>query len=349
MHITQNAHRVQGASSRASFHFEENDGGLQCYLPKDEVDREVCFESDLPRRLCEYMCITNPGAAGIIGSVFRQSKSTVIDRVLQRAGVGQVDCDFAALDEEFGAPDVDVEVQTLTERTGNVRLSTPNPAPRSYTPSGWARWKEKKAESAGPQVVHDSRSPSPSRQEVRKDVYELAYESILENVVNTARQRAISGVLETIGVSTTGRLATEPLPLQIIRDAFAARTQERDFKLGAAGELFIFELLKGLGLEGFGLIHWTSSIRDRVKGHRDYCDLPKSSNRFAIADIEYLDLTHKLTEILIEKGHLKKEIWEEERPYYHFEVKATVSSSWQEPFFMSKAQERHVRAVTPVF
>jgi len=105
----------------------------------------------------------------------------------------------------------------------------------------------------------------------------------------------------------------------------------------------MFECLKGLGLPRFGLENWKSAIRDRVKIHADYHGLEKDNDRSAIADIEYLDDSRKLTQFLTQKGHLAQGFWDSERPLYHIEIKTTTSSDWQEPFFMSKAQERHVR------
>ena len=346
LQITQNRRSIEGASSRANFHFEETDGALRLYLPKDEVERDVCFESDLPRKLCVFLGITDSGAPGVIGGVFRKDNPAVIDKILENAGVSQVDCDFAALDEELGAPEDESDVETLAGATSNIRLSTPSSGPRSYTPSGWATWRERQSGSTNAEDVRGMRTPSPSYQERQREAQETAYRSILENVVNVARQRVHSGFLESTGVSIQGSMATKALPQENIRDAFLARTLERDFKLGAAGELYVFEYLKGLLLPGFGLDNWKSAIRDRVNIHADYHDLEKDNDRSAIADIEYLDHSGRFTQFLTQKGHLAPGLCDSERLLYHIEVKTTTSSDWQEPFFMSKHQERHVRAFT---
>ena len=346
LQITQNGSSIEGASGRANFHFEETDGALRLYLPKDEVERDVCFESDLPRRLCVFLSITDSGALSVIGGVFRKDNPAVIDKILENAGVGQIDCDFAALDEELGAPEDESDVETLAEATSNVRLSTPSSGPRPYTPSSLARWRERPSGSANAEGVREMSTPSPSYQERQREAQETAYKSILENIVNVARQRVQSDFFETTGVSIRGPVATKALPQETIRDAFAARTRERDFKLGAAGELYLFEYLKGLVLPGFGLDNWKSAIRDRVKIHADYHDLEKDNDRNAIADIEYLDYSGRFTQFLTRKGHLAQGLCDSERPLYHIEVKTTTSSDWQEPFFMSKHQKRHVRAFT---
>ena len=113
--------------------------------PNDEVERDVCFESDLPRRLCTFLSITDPGAPGVIGGVFRKSNPAVINKILDNAGVGQIDCDFAALDEKLGGSETDSDVETLVEATSNVRLSSSSSSLRPHTPSGWATWRERQS------------------------------------------------------------------------------------------------------------------------------------------------------------------------------------------------------------
>lgn len=343
LQITQDGRNIEGASSRANFHFEEAEGALRLYLPKDEVERDVCFESDLPRRVCTFLSITDLRAPGVIGGLFRKDNSDVIDKILENSGVGQVDCDFDALDEELEASEAGSDVETLVEAAGNITLSTPSSSPRAYTPSSWARRRERRSGSENAEDVRDNIMPSPSYQEGQREAQETAYKRVLENVVNVARQRVNSDVFESTGVSVRGPVATIALPQGTIREAFTTRTQERDFKVGAAGELYMFEYLKGLGLPRFGLENWKSEIRDRVKIHADYHDLEKDHDRSAIADIEYLDNSRRLTLFLIQKGHLAQGLWDRVRALYHIEIKTTTSPDWQEPFFMSKAQEQHVK------
>ena len=346
LRITQDGRSIESALSRANFHLEEAESALRLYLPKDEAERDVCFESDLPRRLCIFLGITNPGALGVIGGIFRKDNPLVIDRILEKAGVSQSDCDFAALDKELGASEAELDVETLVEATSDIKLSTPGSGPRPYIPSGGARSRERHPRNENVEDVRDEIMPSSSHQDERIEPQETAYKRILEHVVNVARQRVISDVFESTGVSTENPVVTEALPQDFIRTAFAARTQERDFKVGAAGELYMFEYLKGLGLPGFNLENWKSEIRDRVNIHADYHDIEKYNDQSAIADIEYLDDSGTLTRFLKQKGHLTQGLWDSKSTLYHIGIKTTTSSNWQEPFFMSKAQQRHVRAFT---
>ena len=135
MQIFLDGRSIESASSRADFHFEEAECALQLYLPKDKAERDVCFEYDLPRRLCTFLGITDPSAPGVIGGVFRKDDPIVIDRILEKAGVSRNDCDFAALDEELGASEAKSDVETLVEATSSVGLSNPSSGPRPSTPS----------------------------------------------------------------------------------------------------------------------------------------------------------------------------------------------------------------------
>ncbi|KAL8716310.1 MAG: hypothetical protein Q9220_000215 [cf. Caloplaca sp. 1 TL-2023] len=346
LQIVQDGRCIEGVTSRANFHLKQSEGAIHLYLPRNEVERDVCLESDLPRQMCTFLQITDPSASAIIGAVIRKDNTAVIDMILASAGVGQVDFDFVALDEELRASTTDSDAETLVEPTSNINLSTPVFHPRSSTPSSSAAGREQRSDGANVEntpIVRDRVTPSSSYLGWQASDQATAYQRILENVVNTARQRARSNTLESTGAAVFSSSLATPLALSqdTIREAF--RTQDRDFQIGAAGELYIFELLKGLCLPGFNLKHWTSGIRNRVKSHADYLDIENNNDRDAIADIEYLDHSGSFTRYLVQRGHLAQGLWDDERPHYHIEVKTTLSSDWQEPFFMSKAQERHIQ------
>ena len=312
-------------------------------MPKDEVERDVCFESDLPRKLCTFLGITDPSAPAIIGAIFRKDNAVVIGKILENAGVGEVECDFDALDERL-EPDSDEE--TVVETTSSTRLGTPNPAPYARTPSSSARPRGRQYDFGNADGVHNTATPSPPQLEQQRNPQENAHSRILEQVVNVARQRVKCGVFEFDESLAGNQMQIQALPFEVVREAYPARSQDRDFKVGATGELYMFEYLKGLDLPDFGLKHWKSSIRDRVKSHAEYQDIENCHDRNAIADIEYMDESRKLTRFLTDRGYLAPRFFDSDRPLYHFEVKTTVSSDWQEPFFMSKAQERHVKSST---
>lgn len=351
LRIKLGGHSIEGAQSKATFHLEEAEGALRLYLPKDEVEQEICFESNLPRRVCQYLNIVDLRAPAIIGAVFRKDKSAVIKRILEDAGVSQVECDFAVLDQNVDKPDEESDNETLIEPTSDVRFTIRSP--RLYNPSSGPRSTVRQSGSVAAEALRSEFVPNESDGDLQREMQDLAYERILQNVVDVARQRAESGILEATGLFAG---AIEALSQETLREAFGIRTQERDFKVGAAGELYMFEFLKGLDLPEFGTQCWTSVIRDRVKIHPDYQDLEQWNGRNAIADIEspaiadieYHDASGKLTQFLSLRGYLAQKLWDKQLPFYHIEVKTTVSDNWQKPFFMSKAQEKHVRNSYPM-
>ncbi|KAL6361994.1 hypothetical protein LRP88_05477 [Fusarium phalaenopsidis] len=114
--------------------------------------------------------------------------------------------------------------------------------------------------------------------------------------------------------------------------------QKRDRKIGAAGELYVFELLKNLspGLPGFSLQNWRSTIRKYVSTHPDYTDIQPWNHR-ETSDLEYNDREGALTELMIENGYLERDIWQNKKPRYYLEVKTTTGPC-EAPFYMSKSQ-----------
>ncbi|KAM5382550.1 hypothetical protein ACJZ2D_002554 [Fusarium nematophilum] len=180
-------------------------------------------------------------------------------------------------------------------------------------------------------------SPSPVDYETRQ------YRDLLNRVVRAARAAAFPsrGSFDMAGMS-------EALP--ILDDynyhdgldqypRFRSSSQlERDKKIGAAGELYVFELLKNLApaLPGFSLENWRSTIRKYVSVHADYAHIEAWNGR-ETADLVYNDSDGILTELLIENGYLDEEAWRSRMPNYLLEVKATTGPC-NTPFYMSKHQ-----------
>ncbi|KAH6999499.1 hypothetical protein EDB80DRAFT_724771 [Ilyonectria destructans] len=125
---------------------------------------------------------------------------------------------------------------------------------------------------------------------------------------------------------------------------FRSKTQlERDRMVGAAGELYVFELLKTLdpSIPEFSMENWQSTIRDYVKVHAEYSDITRWPGNRETADIVYADTTGALTKVLIDCDYLSSS-WEHARPNYLLEVKTTTGPC-RTPFFMSRLQYQRMR------
>ncbi|KAK2934816.1 Histidine kinase/HSP90-like ATPase superfamily [Fusarium oxysporum f. sp. vasinfectum] len=113
---------------------------------------------------------------------------------------------------------------------------------------------------------------------------------------------------------------------------------ERDMRIGALGELYVFELLRNMDppLPRFSRDNWQSQMRKFVTIHPDYSDmLPWTAQE--TADIVYFDRKRVLTNHLVDKGYLDKTAWQNKKPLFLIEVKSTTGHS-RTPFYMSKRQ-----------
>ncbi|KAK4199203.1 hypothetical protein QBC40DRAFT_266127 [Triangularia verruculosa] len=120
---------------------------------------------------------------------------------------------------------------------------------------------------------------------------------------------------------------------------------------GAAGELFVFELLNTLApeLPGFcAEVNWTSKLRNLVSVHPDYSSLNAWEGASEISDLQYLDSTGAFTALLVEKGYHSlaspAPISAERPKKYHFEVKCTPQGC-DEPFYMGGSQYNKMKAI----
>lgn len=84
-------------------------------------------------------------------------------------------------------------------------------------------------------------------------------------------------------------------------------------------------------------------MRSYASAHPDYADMPAWNGR-ETADITYDDAAGSLTALLIDRGYLGPEEWQDARPRYFIEVKSTTGPC-ATPFFMSKHQYRRVSGV----
>ncbi|KAF5680457.1 hypothetical protein FDENT_8396 [Fusarium denticulatum] len=118
---------------------------------------------------------------------------------------------------------------------------------------------------------------------------------------------------------------------------------ERDKKVGAAGELYVFELLSCLNLPNWNRSNWQSTIRSYVTIHPDYTDLQAWRGR-ETADLVYVDAEGHLTNTLIGCGYLGHDEWHEARPKYYIEVKTTTGPC-STAFYMSGKQYQLMQQV----
>lgn len=151
----------------------------------------------------------------------------------------------------------------------------------------------------------------------------------------------VSGLQNSLAPSTPRyRGFSTPRKYQITSTAL----EERDRKIGAAGELLVYELFNSLhpSLPYWDVSNWQSTIR-HVTIHPDYTDLHPWTGR-ETSDFVYDDTEGALTALLIDSGYISSEEWWDSRPRYFIEVKTTTGSC-EVPFYMSKNQYQRMRDV----
>ncbi|EHK18343.1 uncharacterized protein TRIVIDRAFT_47475 [Trichoderma virens Gv29-8] len=180
----------------------------------------------------------------------------------------------------------------------------------------------------------------------------IGYTGLLSQVVSAARRASFptKGIfdLDALRESLPSVAATNSNLYETdgseFNSALGLPQMERDKMIGAAGELYVFELLKACNpsLPNFGVDNWKSRIRSYARKHPEYATM-EPWHGIETSDLVYHDSMGAFTKLLIDKCYFDASTWGNRRPKYHFEVKTTASSC-ETRFFVSKKQYKMVRA-----
>ncbi|UKZ78366.1 hypothetical protein TrVFT333_006103 [Trichoderma virens FT-333] len=174
----------------------------------------------------------------------------------------------------------------------------------------------------------------------------IGYTGLLSQVVSAARRAsfptkgifdldALRESLPSIAATNSNLYETDGSEFN---SALGLPQMERDKMIGAAGELYVFELLKACNpsLPNFGVDNWKSRIRSYARKHPEYATM-QPWHGIETSDLVYHDSMGAFTKLLIDKCYFDASTWGNRRPKYHFEVKTTTSSC-ETRFFVSKKQ-----------
>jgi hypothetical protein len=350
---------------------------LKFYIPTDQRHREVCYAVQLPREILKFLNISDRKAESVLKSVVGASNLDVLDDILRAEGIGEVDgvlrpsaptspTQSAAICTPDGSPSSFDDMswisafQTLSLHGGSPRSTPASPAPvgRSalspplfFTPSQQRTFASPapvgRSALSSSSVFTSSRqrtptSPAPVGRSLLSPASlfsptspRLGYTAILSHIIAAAGHA-------TIPYSGRVYQSTTPtawhLPHHFLSLTFPSNL-DRDISVGAASELFAFELLSTLSLPAFNSANWQSRIRDRVCVHDKYADLTPWRGR-ETADLTYEDTEGAFTQLLMERGYLASGSVIA-APKYYLEVKTTTSNC-EEAFYMSDNQYRMV-------
>ncbi|KAI0424953.1 hypothetical protein F5Y09DRAFT_118782 [Xylaria sp. FL1042] len=350
-------HEVE--SSRTTLHINENALGLNVYIPRKKDDQQFILSTKLAESLLNWM-MTHPTTQicdGIEGGAVNATRDVFLvpyaklSEALEENGIATIDLEntdeilpgsdlvltpFGVSVE--GIRNLDIHDEDATEYDG---VSTPISGAESATAS------------------YNASSYSPERRSSVENSFTRVQISSIEHPALPRDGTADSHYIATLSRAiTAGRRDNIPVHGESNRERTSSSRHEavylglgspsqgeRNYKVGAAGELYVFELLSHLsgaqGLPAFNSNNWKSNIRKHVTVHPEYADM-EDWRGSETSDITYSDVQGVLTDELIEKGYLAQDLWGGKRPNYFIEVKSTTSSC-ETPFYMSKGQYRRMQ------
>ncbi|KAK8038632.1 hypothetical protein PG993_007043 [Apiospora rasikravindrae] len=325
------SHTVEGKIQ--TLHIDESRESLKVYVPQHKDDQEYIFTNVLSQRLFEWM-MEHPvthisgGSRDLIRDGTTATRDIMLapisrlDRALDYNGISMIDIEntdentvvaepkspstpMRAAGESPEPTDSDSDLPQ-TPSTINAGLpigpegaGTPGRSRVPSSPSGRQQDAPSRRLSSSPSAARSGATPAPGGVTIRE------YVTLLNNVIEQGRRNIIptrgafdmsllqSRIPGAAGSTNWGLGSLPPL--------------ERDLKVGAAGELYVFELLVNLNqprsLPGFSRANWQSNIRSHVTVHPEYRTMPPWLGR-ETSDLVYNDTEGALTECLIDRGFL---------------------------------------------
>ncbi|KAI3587893.1 hypothetical protein IWW34DRAFT_876290 [Fusarium oxysporum f. sp. albedinis] len=364
--LSQNSGRYLARLSTASKHIDEPAGNLTIYVPRDRRAQEVCFGSVLPRKFAAWL-MRNPHTnidgnvevdiINALTSIFASGRA-VLDEIIDDQGMIQLqfeDPDEDLNEEEIGGEQVE---------DNHASDSTPEPDGALETEgeiveiqSSTSHQVRRGDGSTSRSLLHHSpqgRPFSPEQLNIHRPIpsypasqatEDQRYRTILERVIAAARFANfpsggafdLNDLRDALPDSGETKSYLSYDGLDVLSRFQSTSQQERDKKIGAAGELYVFELLSKLELRGCGRGNWQSTIRTYANIHPEYADLSHWPNR-ETADLVYSDTQGDLTRILVDAEILSGD-WSARLPKYYIQVKTTTGPCGT-PFYMSGNQYR---------
>ncbi|KAM0261041.1 hypothetical protein ACHAQJ_002480 [Trichoderma viride] len=375
--VPQNGKEYSYEMSRSEIHLQETDSNLEIFVPRDERSRAQCLSHALPSRLFQWLTTGDlaqikSSANGhnylIVKEILREDPS-VISEVLDKDGIVSVHIEgVETSDDEISVSTQSArgEASGLTNSTESDSISALHSTDDSFSTTDFDQ--DEASTTVAHQVVvsasshlnmsHRINRPYTQVEPLRNSTQNPSVSTPLQRETLSADLRYSDLLGQVISAARNGSFPTKSIfDLSALRTSlpFSSNTEydhddhelsyargfpslERDKMVGAAGELYIFELLKACSpsLPDFGIENWKSTIRSYAKKHPEYANM-EPWRGFETSDLVYNDTMGVFTKLLIDNCYLDASIWEHRRPTYYFEVKTTTASC-ETRFFISKKQ-----------
>lgn len=340
--IRQHGNSVTIPQETAYFHLQVDDGKLNLYVPKRKQRRQVCLNRQLPIDLLRHFGVPKSAPAGELGPIITASHLSIVDELLELAGIIKLD-GIERPEDENGYESSSSETEEIPD---SIAQTPPTPqSVGSISPNALSVSSVGGGSILTPAMSFTSRSPKTSE---RPDLYKRLLNAVVLHAQNISDLPRVGNTI-TASISSSWDFDFS----LAVASPFA---NEKEVKIGAAGEFFVsrtlsmdndrdthhincwqvYQLLKRLNLPGFDIHNWQSTIRDRVALHEHYQDITTYPGH-ETADIVYNDQRSALTGLLIERGYLRSTLWSGRSPKYYIEVKTTTGSQ-DTPFYCSQNQ-----------
>ncbi|KAI0182894.1 hypothetical protein EV127DRAFT_40641 [Xylaria flabelliformis] len=357
LQVFQDGELHQVESSRDTMHIDEHDSRLNVYVPRSKDSQQYIFTNKLPKRLFMWM-MTDP-ITQISESIENDGVNatrdilltpyTKLSEALEENGIANIDIE----NTDEGIPELEMPLTSVgiaAEGILNLHISDEDDSEHEISAAESVRVAYHSVTASNRAGSYQSERPisyidsfyrqpallpsfeSPTL--TRDSTTDRLYVETLSRIINAGRQDS----LPVHGEPNTGQSPGSMYNAANLGLRSASQI-ERDCKVGAAGELYVFELLSRL--PGFSRNNWKSNMRKYVIPHPNYADMEEWHGR-ETSDIEYWDVQSTLTGELIENGFLARDSWEGKLPHYYIEVKSTTGSC-DTPFYMSKAQYQRMQ------
>ncbi|KAL2441693.1 hypothetical protein ABEF95_016142 [Exophiala dermatitidis] len=358
-------------SDRAVVDIRFPDGKLTIYVPSDYNGLYSCFHTELPQALANVLFVDNELAVKVIYRILNDTKKD-LDTIMKDEDLPEYPW-FEKPAPLLRAVSFPVLGDTEPNRSS---ISTPASPPVAHPDHNnddddndvvVTQIDQRSTAVTAPYSQLEIRIPSPlaaqfqsigSNHTIWESVaQDQQYKRLLREVIRQARRagrsrqrRGGSGSLSLHEIDEAlDELTHTPADYAAFYRTFGETGNgrfEENARVGAAGELYVFELLKAWGVTNFSIDHWQSSIRHYVNVLPEYAAESSWHGR-EISDIMYKGYCPRLMEFLRENTRFPYPAWLVElirststrTPVvnYHIEVK-TTSGPCNTPFFMSSNQ-----------
>ena len=240
-----NGQTIEADREKAYFHLEDLETSLDLFLPKDEGERKVCFERSLPQGFMKFLGITDPSALSVLGTIFRESDITVVQKILDEVGIADVttaDCHNPGNESHNQRQQDKVE----GKRRGHHDADERKDHSLLEGAQNYNRLPEqRRLDSTG--ISHTSNPATPSKR-MRVDLdpptpekdQKASYAEIIRNAVMAAKNKAAQNPPSSGGSSDVLRHHLSEVARDVRQCAFGSPPDpNRSNRIGAAGELYV--------------------------------------------------------------------------------------------------------------